>query len=99
MLNADCFRYEEVALGDTLDEIAGRMLNPRQLGVCYLRDDASGHCVVYRNGMFYDYQTSDAPQGTLEDGGEDIEQLLQPRVFNGGMATGVVFAIDEEYTS
>lgn len=55
------------------------MLNPGQLGVCFLRDGTSGHCVVYRNGMFYDYQTGDAPQETLEDGNEKIEDLLRPR--------------------
>ncbi len=51
--------YEEVTLGDTSDEIAGRMLNPSQLGVCYLRDDGSEHRVVYRNGTFIGYRQSD----------------------------------------
>lgn len=89
--------FEEVAFGDTLHDISDRMNNPDQLGVCYLRDDASGHCVVYRNGMFYDYQQSDAPVGEVDDGGEDIASMIQPRVVPKiGRTTGFVFAIEEE---
>lgn len=88
--------FEEVTFGDTLQDISDRMMNPDQLGVCYLRDDNSGHCVVYRNGKFYDYQESDAPIGEVDDGDEDIASMIQPRVVAGGRTTGFVFAIGEE---
>ncbi len=32
----------------------------------------------------------------LEDGGENIEDFIQPRVFSGGEATGIVIAIEDE---
>ncbi|KAJ5963720.1 uncharacterized protein N7479_003596 [Penicillium vulpinum] len=32
-----------------------------KLGICYCRDDASGHCVVWEKNRFWDFQTSDAP--------------------------------------
>lgn len=83
----------------TLAEKFNAYDNSGLLGVGYMRDDGSGHVVVYRKRerMFYDYQTTWLPRGTLRDGGNGpfIEELMRPRWLRaaGRFSTGFVFAI------
>ncbi|CAI7652575.1 unnamed protein product [Penicillium crustosum] len=54
-------------------------LHVKKLGACYCRDDFSGHCVVWENDAFWDFQGSDTPVPYIEENGVPVSNYLRLR--------------------
>ncbi|KAJ5836539.1 hypothetical protein N7447_002565 [Penicillium robsamsonii] len=86
------------AHGNSLNEIMG-VLGADKLGVCFIRDVLTGHCVVWENGRFWDFQTADNPIPYTEENGVPITDYLRSRMLmrkDTGewiRATSYIFAI------